>query len=148
LPDVTIRPTSKFIQAATVALLVVAIGANIAYRSAGAPPDYVWAPLLLFLLLLWPAARWLRVRFTRAVLSGDRLRYESGIMSRSIRTLQLSKVQDVRVDQSLSQRIFDVGDVSIETAGETSRLTIPNVDHPRKVADEIMNAAQKGPAAQ
>jgi hypothetical protein len=43
------------------------------------------------------------------------------------------------------QRMFKVGDISIETAGETSRLTIPDVDNPQSVADEILNRAQQGP---
>ena len=34
-----------------------------------------------------------------------------------------------------TQRIFRVGDISIETAGETSRLTIPDVDDPQTIAD-------------
>jgi uncharacterized membrane protein YdbT with pleckstrin-like domain len=67
-------------------------------------------------------------------------------LSKTVRTIQLTKVQDVRVDQSLWQRIFRLGDISIETAGETSRLTITNVDQPREVADEISEAAQ-GPGA-
>jgi uncharacterized membrane protein YdbT with pleckstrin-like domain len=95
------------------------------------------------LILLWPAAKALRQRFTKAVISGDRLRYETGMASKSTRTIQLSKLQDVRVDQRLSQRIFNVGDLSIETAGETSRLTIVNVDGPQALADEIMNLAQQ-----
>ena len=42
------------------------------------------------------------------------------------------------------QRVFNVGDLSIETAGEASRLTLANVDDPHKLADEIMNRAQTG----
>jgi hypothetical protein len=48
------------------------------------------------------------------------------------------------VDQRLTQRLWKVGDLSIETAGETSRLTICNVDDPQTLADEIMNRAQMG----
>jgi uncharacterized membrane protein YdbT with pleckstrin-like domain len=67
--------------------------------------------------------------------------------SKSTRTIQLSKVQDVRVDQGLMQRLFNIGNISIETAGETSRLSIPNVDDPQALADEILNRAQHGTAA-
>jgi membrane protein YdbS with pleckstrin-like domain len=42
------------------------------------------------------------------------------------------------------QRIFNVGNLSLETAGEASRLTIHNVDKPQALADEILNRAQKG----
>ncbi|MBZ5586785.1 MAG: PH domain-containing protein [Acidobacteriia bacterium] len=103
--------------------------------------------VLPLLILLWPAERWMRRRFTKAVITGDRLRYETGILTRSTRNIQLSKIQDVRVDQRLAQRLFDVGNLAIETAGETSRLTLPNVDQPQSLADEIMNRAQKGAPA-
>ena len=44
------------------------------------------------------------------------------------------------MDQSLGQRLFGVGDLSIETAGETSRLTVRSIDEPQEVADRIMEA--------
>ena len=95
---------------------------------------------------IWPAVRALRRKLTRTVITGDRLRYETGVAAKSTRNIQLSKIQDVRVDQRLMQRIFNVGDLSIETAGEASRLTIHNVDSPQSLADEIMDRAQKGAA--
>ena len=94
------------------------------------------------LLLLWPAMLAMKRRFTRTVISGDRLRYETGLASKSTRSIQLSKLQDVKVDQRFSQRLFNVGDLSFETAGETSRLTIHNVDSPQALADEILDRAQ------
>ena len=102
-----------------------------------------WA--LPVLVLVWPGKRALNRRLTRTTVSGDRLRYETGLASKSTRTIQLSKVQDVRVEQRLMQRLFNVGDISIETAGEASRLTIHNVDAPQALADEIMDRGQKGP---
>jgi uncharacterized membrane protein YdbT with pleckstrin-like domain len=81
------------------------------------------------------------------VVSGDRLRYETGLAAKSTRTIQLSKIQDVRAEQRLTQRIFNVGNLSIETAGEASRLTLFNVDDPNKLADEILNRSQAGHAA-
>ena len=66
--------------------------------------------------------------------------------SRSTRNIQLSKIQDVRVDQSLTHRMLGIGNLSIETAGEASRLALRNVDSPQQLADEIMSRAQKGTA--
>jgi hypothetical protein len=47
--------------------------------------------------------------------------------------------------------MFGVGDVSIETAGESSRLTLSNVDNPQALAEEILDRAHQnspaGPAA-
>jgi uncharacterized membrane protein YdbT with pleckstrin-like domain len=67
------------------------------------------------------------------------------MISKSTRNIQLYKVQDVRVDQRIAQRLWNVGNLSIETAGEASRLTIHNVDNPQALADDIMTRAQSGP---
>ncbi len=103
-----------------------------------------WLMIVPLLILVWPAMRALRRKLTRTTITGDRLRYETGVASKSTRTIQLSKVQDVRVDQSLVQRLFNIGNLSIETAGEASRLTVHNVDDPQALADEIMNRSQRG----
>lgn len=147
MPDLTIRPTAKFIQAGAICAAVVVLGVDILYLTERTETTPVWLVVLPLLILLWPAERWMRRRFTKAVITGDRLRYETGILTRSTRNIQLSKIQDVRVDQRLAQRLFDVGNLAIETAGETSRLTLPNVDQPQALADEIMNRAQKGAPA-
>jgi uncharacterized membrane protein YdbT with pleckstrin-like domain len=144
--DMTIHPTTKFVKAGAIALAAAVAGAEIAYLSSFQDSGAGWVAAALPLVLLWPALRWFRRRFTKATIAGDRLRYETGIASKSTRTIQLSKIQDVRVDQSVTQRIFGVGNISIETAGEASRLTIPNIDHPQQTADEIMNLSHQGAA--
>jgi uncharacterized membrane protein YdbT with pleckstrin-like domain len=101
-----------------------------------------FVPILAPLVLISPALRALRRQFTKTTISGDRLRYETGAFSKSTRTIQLSKLQDVRVDQSFSQRMFGVGNLSLETSGETSRLVLDDVDNPQGTADEIMNRSQ------
>ena len=140
MPDLVIRPTAKFLKAgaALAVLAVIALEILIVTTWTGTAL-LMLAPVVI---LLWPGMKALERNFTRAVISGDRLRYETGITSKSTRTIQLTKVQDVRVDQGMMQRIFNIGDISIETAGETSRLSIANVDNAQELADEILNRSQ------
>jgi uncharacterized membrane protein YdbT with pleckstrin-like domain len=146
--DLTIRPTAKFLKTGAILAGLVFVGLEVecllSWNNAVGSQLLMIAPVLI---LLWPAMRAMRWRLTKTTITGDRLRYESGIAAKTTRNIQLSKLQDVRVDQRLMQRIFNVGDLSIETAGEASRLTIPNVDGPQALADEIMNRAQKGAQA-
>lgn len=79
---------------------------------------------------------------TKLIISEDRVRYETGIFSKTTRVMELVKIQDVRTDQSFGQRLIGVGNVSLETAGETSRIEMPSVDNPRKVADHILELAR------
>jgi hypothetical protein len=51
------------------------------------------------------------------------------------------------VDQGIWQRILDIGDISLETSGEASRLTIFNIDQPQAVADDLLNRSHLGAAS-
>jgi uncharacterized membrane protein YdbT with pleckstrin-like domain len=104
--------------------------------------DREWVLLLPALLFVFPIAGSIRRRFTRMTITGDKLRYETGILSRCTRTIQLSKIQGVHVDQSFAQRLVGIGTLSFETAGETSQLSMANVDDPQGIADRILEAAQ------
>ena len=146
MSDVIIRPTTKFLKAGAILAAIVFLGLEIAYLALWTKDVGSWVMIVPPLILLWPAARWMRRQTTKATITGDRLRYEAGLAAKSTRTIQLSKIQDVRVEQRVSQRMFGVGDLSIETAGEASRLTIHNVDDPQSLADEIMNRSQAGAA--
>ena len=135
-----LRSSVKLIKAAYVlALLLAAAVIFFSYSQ----------PMILGLstqwLLLAPAIVALNAGFkhlirlaTKLIISEDRVRYETGILSKSTRVMELSKVQDVRMDQRLGQRIIGVGNVSLETAGETSRIEMANIDDPQKVADHIL----------
>ena len=144
MPELTIQPTAKFIKAGAILAALIVLALEVAYLAAWSGAVGPWAMAVPLLVLIWPAVRALRRKLTRTVITGDRLRYETGVAAKSTRNIQLSKIQDVRVDQRLMQRIFNVGDLSIETAGEASRLTIHSVDDPQALADEIMDRAQKG----
>jgi uncharacterized membrane protein YdbT with pleckstrin-like domain len=146
--DITIRPTAKFIMLRAIihalAFLALEIAWLTQWRDVG---NARWLPIAAPLVLIPPALRALRRQFTKTTIVGDRLRYETGAFSKSTRTIQLSKLQDVRVDQTMTQRMFSVGTLSIETAGEASRLSIEDVDNPQTLADEILSRAQHGASA-
>ena len=65
-----------------------------------------------------------------------------------MRSNQLSKIQDVRGDQSLGQRMLSVGDIAIETSGEASRLEMDSIERPQSIARGIIAASQEHGNAQ
>jgi uncharacterized membrane protein YdbT with pleckstrin-like domain len=145
VPEITIYPTAKFLKAGaiTAGLIFVALEVFclVSWNATVGSALIMIPPVLI---LAWPGYRAFKRRLTKATITSERLRYETGLASKSTRTIQLAKVQDVRVDQKMLQRVFDVGDISIETAGEASRLTLHNIDKPQSLADEIMNRSQHG----
>jgi putative membrane protein len=99
-----------------------------------------WLLLIPGLLFLFPLVGSLRRRFTKMTIAGDKLRYEYGIFSKTTRTIQISKIQEVTVDQSLAQRLAGIGTLSIRMAGEAGPLVVANIDEPRLVAEELQGA--------
>ena len=102
----------------------------------------------LFLLIplagqVWAAARHAEKLASSLTVTDGRIRYESGMVSRTTRTLELAKIQDVRIDQTPLQRVLNLGDLSLETAGESGRLTMPSIDRPQEIADELLNLARR-----
>jgi uncharacterized membrane protein YdbT with pleckstrin-like domain len=145
MADIVIRPSMKFIKAGYIcALLVVcaAIFVHYKYLVHQYPEQrYPYLPIASLFVLLWPLKRHLQRQTVKLTIAGDKLRFETGLASKSMRIIQIPKVQDVRVLQSFSQRIFGVGDISIETAGESSRLVVENLDRPRELAEQITDAS-------
>jgi membrane protein YdbS with pleckstrin-like domain len=143
-----VRQSLKGVKIAYVLVLLLAAAIAAYWLGASNPPEVpVWVPLLApAVLLLLTAIRHLRRRTTCLDVEGDRLRYEAGLFSKTSRIMELAKVQDVRFDQTVGQRIINTGDLSVETAGETSRIVMPSIDRPREVAEHILqlSRAQRG----
>ena len=149
MSEMIIRPTMKFIRLGYAVVVVIVVALVVATMRMHWPPWIPlpwqpWIPWLPVLLLLWPVKRHLRNRLTKMTILDDRLRYETGLLSRTTRTILVSRVQDVTVHQRVGQRIFGVDDLSIETAGEASRLTISQIDRPQEIADHINELSQRG----
>jgi uncharacterized membrane protein YdbT with pleckstrin-like domain len=138
---ITITPSAKLLKpfywaAAIMAGLILAYSNNM---------NLNLYPLLVVpgAVLLFALGKHVRLRFTRLIVASGKLRFESGLFSRSVRTMELAKVQNARVDQTFMERLLGLGTVSIETAGETSLMTMKGVEAPQQVADYILEAAGK-----
>jgi uncharacterized membrane protein YdbT with pleckstrin-like domain len=97
-------------------------------------------PLVAFLP---PLRMHLRRRTITMRLHEGHLTIESGFLSRTRRTVDMAKIQDVTVSQTLGQRLMGVGDLRLESAGESGAMGIANVDGPRQIADTILAEANR-----
>lgn len=77
-------------------------------------------------------------------LSSERLFFATGLVSKHIDEIELVIVYDVRVQQSLGQRFWGIGDVIVFSGDETHKiLTLQGVEDYVHVKDMIRNASQK-----
>ncbi|MBI4874773.1 MAG: PH domain-containing protein [Acidobacteria bacterium] len=144
MSETIIRPSTKLIKLTYwLAILLAAVIFSYSYVET-APRHAVWALIVPAGILLAAASMHFSRLFTKLTVTGDRLRYETGVLSKSTRSMELGKLQDVRVDQTLGQRMLGLGNLSLETAGETGALMIANIDRPHEVADSILEAARQG----
>jgi hypothetical protein len=88
--------------------------------------------------------RHLRNRLTKMTILDDKLRVRKGPSEQD--HAHHPDLARAGCDGASARRpkIFGVGDLSIETAGEASRETIVNIDRPQEVADHINEHSQKG----
>jgi uncharacterized membrane protein YdbT with pleckstrin-like domain len=139
-----IRQSSKLIIVGYILFALVELGVVFVWMATPRHPDIpIWVPMLLpEVLLVFLAIRHVKRLATKLTVEGDRLQYEEGIFAKSTRTIELGKVQDVRVDQTLMQRIINVGNLSVETAGGSSRISIPSIDRPHHAASHMLDLAK------
>lgn len=133
-----ISTSVKTIKIGYILCLLVAIGIVVYLLAIHNQDDRMWALLAIpALAALYLVVRHIQRRMVKLTILDDRLRYEAGFLSKTTRTMELTKVQDVRVDQTVGQRMLNIGNLSLETAGESSRIVMPAVDRPHEAADRI-----------
>lgn len=140
-----IRPSVKFVMLGYLLCVVleVAIGVIVyLYVTGNRENTILELSVIPLILAFFVVVRHIQRRVAKITVLTDRLRYESGFFSKTTRTIELAKVQDVRVDQTLSQRMMNVGDISLETAGGSSRLEMNMIDRPQEAADHILELAR------
>lgn len=137
-----VRPSPKFLIFGAVLealLLAAAVYAMVTYGE-----KYVWLLAVPVALGLFTALRWIVKSSTRITVADGRLRYQSGIASKTTRTLELGRIQDVTVTQSLGDRMLGLGSITIVTASETGSITMEQIDQPQRVAEQILDLARGG----
>ncbi|HET6444009.1 MAG TPA: PH domain-containing protein [candidate division Zixibacteria bacterium] len=80
--------------------------------------------------------------FTHYTLTNKRLIVESGILSRSKKTIPIQRIQDVSFRQSLVERLFEIGDVVVESAGERGAIRLLDLAHCMHRTEQILRQVE------
>ena len=121
-------------------LLPVAVGIVLVLIGAGVlgSGQFGWAKWLGVLPILAgvvvavpPFFRWRSEWF---VLTTEEIYHKRGVFAQDVTQIRLDRVQNIAFSQSLPERIFDYGTVTIHTAGAaTNNLVFENVANPQSV---------------
>jgi membrane protein YdbS with pleckstrin-like domain len=114
--------------------LAVAAAIAIAVRYPGAPVVVAWLLAAMVVLpALWAAARLVRWRSVRFLVTTTRLLYRRGVFGRDVVQLRLQRVAEVHCSQSLGARLLGTGRLIFEVAGGDGPLVIDDVRRPRRL---------------
>jgi uncharacterized membrane protein YdbT with pleckstrin-like domain len=116
-------------------MAVITIGgtaAAAAFLGVGVP-FYAIAAVALVLFIWLTLAPYIVWRSTHYVLTDKQVLIRKGVFSREERGIPLSKVNDVRTNQSLFDRIIGSGTILIESAGEHGQSHLDRVPDAIKV---------------
>ncbi|RJP26669.1 MAG: hypothetical protein C4536_15420 [Actinobacteria bacterium] len=96
----------------------------------------VWIAFFVVLIgwLIYPIFAWF---FAHFVLTDRRLILSTGIINKHTMAMPLEMLNDVRTSQNAWERVFNYGDVVIETAGEFGQQPFTNIGHPLEVKRQI-----------
>jgi len=84
---------------------------------------------------------------TDYTITNKRLRIQHGIVSRTIQETRLERVQNVNYNQSMFQRVLQIGDVDFDTAaGDDYNFIFTGVADPENVVRRVDEATQAGAA--
>src|SRR6266853_2531753 len=141
----TVRPTMLFIKIGYVTAILGAILLTVLLAMVRLVdiPLYVSLPIALALLLI-PAYYHMKRNMVRYTLTDSKIEIDHGLIARTTRNIPLSKIQDVTVSASISQRMLGFGDVVVDNASEVGGTTIlHNINNPRQYADLILRALRR-----
>lgn len=80
----------------------------------------------------------------RWVVTSQRLRVVRGILTRSTDEVELTRVRDVSVEQSLAQRALGIGTVTVVgTDATTPMVVLHDIEEPEAVKEIIRHAVQE-----
>ena len=80
-------------------------------------------------LLAWHLA----TRSNRLTIEGGRVRHRQGLLSKRVKEVAIGKVRAVEVDQTLLQRMTDVGRIHLFTTGDEPEFILGGLPRPYDV---------------
>ena len=76
-------------------------------------------------------------------LTNHKLEMRYGLLSKTVRNIPLSKIQDVTVTASFWQRLIHIGDIEIDSASEMGKIILDDIHYPERYANMILDELRR-----
>jgi len=103
-----------------------------------------WATIVLgaVILLFVALPRVVAWATSQFVVTNERLIHREGLIAKRSVEIPLERINDVRFNQSVFERLIGSGDLLIESAGERGQQRFSNVRHPERIQKTIYEQAE------
>ena len=125
-----------------IALLLLTVVADILIGSG----THVRTPLTLAVVaiaLLWLIVVWIRWQSITYTLTDQRIKLQSGILSRSEKIIPIDRIQDCTTRQSLVGRILGYGRVEVDAAGAQGAEVLLHLPSPGTFRDQVFVQSER-----
>ncbi len=94
------------------------------------------------IIFIFPISRHIQFRHTVYTLTNIKVEIQSGILSQTARNVPLRHIRDVTVSETFKERLIGIGDVLIDSDAVEGKITMNNINSPRRYADLILDQLQ------
>jgi uncharacterized membrane protein YdbT with pleckstrin-like domain len=94
------------------------------------------------IIFVFPVSRHIQFRHTVYTLTDVKVEIQSGIFSQTARNVPLRHIRDVTVSETFKERLIGIGDVLIDSDAVEGKITMNNINSPRRYADLILDQLQ------
>lgn len=118
-----------------IALAILALAIFLIHKHAG--PWWLWL-ILVLIAITTPFIPWAQSKRRRYRISNYRIDYERGLLAKNIDTMELWHVEDLHFHQSLFNRIFNIGSMTVIAHDETMpQLELMGIPNPRPIYEML-----------
>jgi uncharacterized membrane protein YdbT with pleckstrin-like domain len=124
-----------FVPVLLVVLAIAATAASLVFEAPRAVSFALLAVLAVAVILL--LVRYVKWTTTNFVVTNERLIHREGVIAKSGIEIPLDRVQTIRFNQTIFERMLGAGDLLIESAGETGQNQFTDIRKPSVVQNVI-----------
>jgi len=147
----TLRPTLifVFVRYLVAALILMATAALMGLMHSAKPEwftnlvSFVVSLIVGIIAFAPPVYKHILRRREVYTLTNHKLEMRYGLLSKTVRNIPLSKIQDVTVTASFWQRLIHIGDIEIDSASEMGKIILDDIHHPERYANMILDELRR-----
>lgn len=111
----------------------------------GTPSQWVnfwwWAGIITIPYALW---KYFETKYTTYTLTSQRLRMERGVLTKSVDEVELYRIKDTQLSQTVWDRVLNIGTIEVLSSDETNpKIFLPKIPNPREVREQLRLSVEK-----